>query len=536
MAAPSDLRMGPTSLLRNTRRAGCPEMSTRETYARPSASAPNAFATVTASRPISRENRRRVLLATLVSPLALWAGEALADDASGPPEPDGLPNPGAGKLAEAFAARLGERALRDLDTFDNNPEPIPIAHGWFHPLFAPNVGYAVVDEPSGPAFASAYSRFGGRAVLGNPAARPALTADGWTTQTFERGALGWRPGDEQVTVLPAGEFIRQSGIDPYLAEIGLPSAVPLALTAAEALHRLAWLTDPVIRDRYYRRATGGSSEGEPIDTDTSGPLLMELLGLPASPLLITGQWRRQRFERGAMEYELAHDGTTPAEPALARVGIVLRLGGALPDDAIAPDRLVGNQLVVRGPVPSVGWRLIPGGASPGFGPLVTSTPLPSQPIATVTQSQATPTLTPVVPANEGAGVAPPAEPTVTRVARPTAPPLTAGTRATGASIQIEQVAAIGGIEQVVVVNRGTASQDLSGWGLRSATSTTRHPLPAGLVIDPGTSITFLSGASVPSDPGPRRVVLGRRSFWPDSGGVVVVLDRDGLEVHRRTYP
>ena len=511
-------------------------MSTRVTNTRPSASAPNAFATVTGSGPISRKNRRRVLLATLLSPLALWAGEALADDASGPPEPVGLPNPGAGKLAEAFAARLGERALRDLDTFDNNPEPIPIAHGWFHPLFAPNVGYAVVDEPSGPAFASAYSRFGGRAVLGNPAARPALTADGWTTQTFERGALGWRSGDEQVTVLPAGEFIRQSGIDPYLAEIGLPSAVPLALTAAEALHRLAWLTDPVIRDRYYRRATGGSSEGEPIDTDTSGPLLMELLGLPASPLLITGQWRRQRFERGAMEYELAHDGTTPAEPALARVGIVLRLGGALPDDAIAPDRLVGNQLVVRGPVPSVGWRLVPGGASPGYGPLVTSTPLPSQPIATVAQSQATPTLNPVVPANEGGGVAPPAEPTVTRVARPSAPPLTAGTRATGASIQIEQVAAIGGIEQVVVVNRGTASQELSGWALRSATSTTRHPLPAGLVIEPGTTITFLSGASVPSDPGPRRVVLGRRSFWPDSGGVVVVLDRDGLEVHRRTYP
>ena len=145
-------------------------MSTRVTYTRPSASAPNAFATVTGSGRISRKNRRRVLLATLVSPLALWAGEAFADDASGPPESDGLLIPGAGKLAEAFAARLGERALRDLDTFDKNPEPAPIAHGWFHPLFAPNAGYAVVDEPSGPAFASAYSRFGGRAVLGNPVA------------------------------------------------------------------------------------------------------------------------------------------------------------------------------------------------------------------------------------------------------------------------------------------------------------------------------------------------------------------------------
>lgn len=127
-------------------------------------------------------------------------------------------------------------------------------------------------------------------------------------------------------------------------------------------------------------------------------------------------------------------------------------------------------------------------------------------------------------------------PTVTRAARPVASVSTAGMRATGASIQIEQVAARGGIEQVVMVNRGSAPQDLAGWALRSASSTTRHPLPSGLAIEPGTSITFLSGANVPSDSGPRRIVLGRQSFWPDSGGAVVALDRDGIEVHRRTYP
>ncbi len=69
------------------------------------------------------------------------------------------------------------------------------------------------------------------AFLGNPVARQATTADEWTTQMVERGALGWRLGDDRVTALPAGEFIRQSGIDPKLAEIGLPTAVPVALTA-----------------------------------------------------------------------------------------------------------------------------------------------------------------------------------------------------------------------------------------------------------------------------------------------------------------
>lgn len=191
-----------------------------------------------------------------------------------------------------------------------------------------------------------------------------MAVDGWTTQTFERGTLGWRLGDDQVTVLPAGDFIRQTGIDPYLAEIGLPTAVPTAVTAQEALHRLAWLTDPGIRDRYYHRASGDSPDGVPMDFDASGPLVLELLGLPASPLQITGAWRRQRFERGAMEYELAQEATAKPEPTLARVGLVLRLGGALPDDAMAPDRLVGNQLVVRGPMPSVAWRMSSGNASP----------------------------------------------------------------------------------------------------------------------------------------------------------------------------
>lgn len=294
-------------------------------------------------------------------------GEVLADDGSVSTGTDGQPFPQAGPQAEEFATRRGERALRDLQAFDSSPEPVPIAHGWFHPVFGPNSGYAVVDESSGPAFASAHSRYGGMAVLGNPVARPAVTADGSTTQTFERGTLGWHPGDDHVTVLPAGEFIRQSGIDPYLAEIGLPSAVPAALTAQEALHRLVWLTDPGFRNRYYQRAPGGSRDGEPTEADTSGPLWMELLGLPSTPRQVTGVWRRQRFERGVMEFELVQDATARPEPTLARVRLVLRLGGALPEDAMAPDRLVGNQLVVRGPMASVAWQMTPATASSAHG-------------------------------------------------------------------------------------------------------------------------------------------------------------------------
>ena len=222
-----------------------------------------------------------------MSGFLMRVGEVLADAGSVPTGTDGQYVPQAGPLAEVSATRLGEGALRGLQAFGSSPEAVPIVHGWFHPVSSPRSRYAVVDASSGPAFASTHSRHGGMAVLGNPVARPATTADKWTNQMFDRGALGWRPDDDRVTVLPAGEFIRQSGIDPKLAEIGLPTAVPAALTAQEALHQMAWLTDPGFRDRYYQRAIAGSRDGEPIDLNprTIGP------GTPRSPsLTVSGHW------------------------------------------------------------------------------------------------------------------------------------------------------------------------------------------------------------------------------------------------------
>ncbi len=61
------------------------------------------------------------------------------------------------------------------------------------------------------------------------------------------------------------------------------------------------------------------------------------------------------------------EATARPEPTLARVGLVLRLRGALPDDAKAPDRLVGNQLVVKGSMSSVACRISSTAASSGHG-------------------------------------------------------------------------------------------------------------------------------------------------------------------------
>ncbi len=66
------------------------------------------------------------------------------------------------------------------------------------------------------------------------------------------------------------------------------------------------------------------------------------------------------------------EATARPEPTLARVGLVLRLRGALPDDAMAPDRLVGNQLVGnqlvgKGSMSSVACRISSTAASSGHG-------------------------------------------------------------------------------------------------------------------------------------------------------------------------
>ncbi len=78
-------------------------------------------------------------------------------------------------------------------------------------------------------------------------------------------------------------------------------------------------------------------------------------------------WRRQQFERGVLELEPLQEDTARPEPTLARVGLVLRLRGTLPDDAMEPDRLVGNQFVVKGSMSSVACRIRSSAASSGHG-------------------------------------------------------------------------------------------------------------------------------------------------------------------------
>jgi hypothetical protein len=89
---------------------------------------------------------------------------------------------------------------------------------------------------------------------------------------------------------------------------------------------------------------------------------------------------------------------------------------------------------------------------------------------------------------------------------------------------------------VVVANDGTAAQDVGGWAVRTGTTSTAYRLPAGLRLDPGATVTLLSGRDAPAVAPAGSVTLARRSLWKDDGGSVLLIDRDGTVVDERTWP
>ena len=254
------------------------------------------------------------------------------------------------------------------------------------------------------------------------------------------------------------------------------------------------------------------------------PDLATLAGPPTSLVVTTGAWRRQRFERAVVEVavpdreRLAQDPS----PTIVPVGLLLRRATSLPVDATMPDTLVGGTVVVRGPMVTVGWRIDP---SPrplprddGVGEGV-ATPTPRPPDTTIRGPAAVAT-----PSPTGAGTA------------PNSPTPTPGGRAPGAAVRVRSIVATGGSERVVLANDGAASQDVGGWALRSGASSTAYRLPAGLRLDPGMTVTLLSGRDAPAVAPAGSVTLARRSLWRDDGGTLLLVDRDGEEVDRRAWP
>lgn len=446
--------------------------------------------------------------------------------------------------ASSLLATIGDDpivpSLRAAAPLDLGANPIAVPGGWFVPLAGPGSGHAVLDEAGGAPMASAVASLGGLEALGPPVTRPFLTADGWIAQVMARAVVaceppgaGGRPRAGSSGIVAATPtLLGQAGLDDLLGAAGVPPGAPPA-EGADAWHRLGWITDRSIRAAYLApvaafRVPAPRDEGGPeLPVPTPVPPLPDLAtlaGPPTSLVVTTGAWRRQRFERAIVEVAVPdRDGLAEdPSPTIVPVGLLLRRATSLPVEATMPDTLVGGAVVVRGPMATVGWRINPTPRSlprdEGVGEGV-ATPTPRPPDTTI---------------RGPAPAASPSPPGVTTAPHTPTPPSSG--RVPGAAVRVRSITATGGSERVTLANDGAAPQDVGGWALRAGTSSTAYRIPAGLRLDPGATLSLLSGRDAPAVAPAGSVTLARRSLWRDDGGTLVLVDRDGEEVDRRAWP
>ena len=528
---------------------------------------------------------RHQLLARAVTVTA-WAAASVRAQRTAPlARADAIPN------GSSLLATIGDDAiaptLRAAAVLDLSATPTAVPGGWFVPIFGDQTGFAILDEAGGAPMATAVASLGGIATFGPPVSRPFLTAEGWIAQIMVRAVVACEPpggsgngAGVSGVIVSAPDLLHQAGIDDLLGASGVPLGAPPPRSPVDAWHRLGWITDRAIRAAYlapvpvFRVENGptppssgdstprengpnpSSSEystplpyegrGAPEDADAADgsaprgtgrglPDLATIAGPPTSLVVTTGAWRRQRFERAIIEVAVAEgdaasdrDGTDRLmTPVIVPVGLLLRRAMSLPTLATAPDSYIGGTVVVRGPMATVGWRVAPvAGTVDGFAeavPLSTPTPLPTRtPDATIRGPAATVSASPVS--------------TATPTTAPSAPTPASGARVPGAAIRVRSVAATGGTERVILANDGSVPQEVGGWAVRSGASSTAYRLPVGLRLDPGATVALLSGRDAPAVAPVGSVTLARRSLWRDDGGTVLLIDHNGDEVDRHTWP
>jgi len=439
------------------------------------------------------------------------------------------------------------------------------------------LGYAILDEPNGPPFWTTYVLLGGRATLGAPLSRPFVLPDAHIHQLFEYGMLRWHPGATGAVLADTLDLMSAAGRDTWLQARGVPAVVPLDDQTQDqaTVTRLGWLTVNVIRDSYYSAPYPG------LDPSLAAALLR--YGLPSSPPEPLGDGGMvQRFQRAALrlvrseatqvtdvtegiDVTDAAGGTGEAQPVVGitqvPVGILLVESGLLPygGPAMAPDRMIGGQLVARVQRPFIGWpnsrgwgipepampsRMLvpatvsPGGASdaPANAPVpavpampVTPTPLPV--LAVIPTPSPPPSLTPT----STAGVmASPRRSTQAPFATVTALP--AAPLRPGAAPVIKLVVNEGRTERVVILNDGTVAQELTGWTLRSVTGSQSFAFPAGLVLAPGASVSVHSGSGAASRHQPPSDLFATgAAIWRNEGDTAQLIDPSGRVIHQLVY-
>lgn len=100
----------------------------------------------------------------------------------------------------------------------------------------------------------------------------------------------------------------------------------------------------------------------------------------------------------------------------------------------------------------------------------------------------------------------------------------------GAGVRIERVDLRG--EEMVLVNEGPETVDLSGWTLVSVVGNQQFRFPPGTTLGPGQRLTVRSGAG--AIPGPGALVWTRAYVWNDGGDPAELRDSEGRLVSR--YP
>lgn len=426
---------------------------------------------------------------------------------------------------------------------------VDLPNGRFFAAGDGGTGYAIVDEPGGPLFWTAFHRLGGVDRLGRPISRPFLLPDARVYQATQMALLVWQPGGAEAETADALDLMSAAGLDDWLWERGVPRPLPAAKEPVRGLvqvtgnvvTRLGWLTEPAFQESYYSPAE------QELGASTAVAPGMVRYGLPASRPEQFATHTTQRFQRGAMRLSPADPaaGETTAAAAVlpVPVGELLRDSGLLAA-ALAPDRLVGGSLVMRAPRPQLTWRsdtgwgvvdpvaaarLAPVASAP-TGPLAGGTALPGTAAAIAGTPRAP------IAGSSGTAATPATTPTSQLVAA-TATATPSALLQAGASIVVRSIFNQGRAEHVVIANEGTAAQILTGWILRSATGGQTFTFPPNVSLPPGASLRVHSGSGNPAtlNRPPSDLFATSSNVWRNTGDTAELLDPSGRLIHRRSY-
>lgn len=112
----------------------------------------------------------------------------------------------------------------------------------------------------------------------------------------------------------------------------------------------------------------------------------------------------------------------------------------------------------------------------------------------------------------------------------------------GAKIIIEAVQNHGLHESVIIVNRGTVIQPMSGWVLASLRGQVFYQFPDGLLLRPGNSVMIYSGQQETKKThddqtgGIADLLWTTDQIWNNHGDTAILFDANDLEINRHSYP